>query len=239
MKKYIYIFILIVLPTNVNADNNFYFGIGTGSSKLNYNIQSDIDRLINENGVRIYVDGLDNLGYPLNINTDLNDSITRMFVGKRLTKYWDIEALAERLGLFSGGVNISGKYKSSDMKARIYESGNATAIADAISITLIGKLPVIKKIVLYNRLGLSYMTININTRVIIGYEYDDNKQKSSKYKKLQSKNYSISSVVLYAGIGLLYDISKKYSIRFEYSRYGNSINDSHIGLATIDLIYKF
>jgi len=241
------LFFVVAAFFNVSSANEKYFGVGVLNSGLNYDVNQKLDNIIEDNGYGLYVEGLKEFGYPIVVNSDLSSSGFRIFVGKSLNSTWDIETSFERIGSFgvTADLNISSGLSNSDffVDGMATASGKTRLNINSISLSFIGNLPVTNKFFVYNRLGLSYMLVDITTTSTIGYDYsydyDSEYSGSDNSQKNRSKKYNTNSFVPYIGLGVKYTFSNKYSARLEYSRSGDVLNDLYLESTVIELLYSF
>jgi len=230
-------------------DEGYYFGFSRGTASLNYDVEGALDDYINKSGYRLYVDVLETVGYPIEMNTDFTSQTTKFIIGKKLNDFWGVELIYENLGKYTAnaGVEINGRREWGEryIEAGAFAKAGAVANVSAFSASFLGKIPVYKDYVfMYNRLGAAYMSARVSTTVQYGYSYGydtdyEDYRGGDSVVTTKKDSYNVNSILPYVGVGLGVNVTKNVTMRVEYSRYGDFRNDSNISSTVVELLYNF
>lgn len=238
MVKRLVILLFLLFPALSSAD--YYMGISKTYNVLHFDVEREVDNAIDDNGYRLHVEGLAVIGYPLVLETDLEDHNIKFTLGKELGDTWAIEYTYENLGKYAASAEIhytrGFSLEGYDAELDTYAEALASLEAEAHSLSFVGKMPLVWGFYLYDRIGAAYMKGAIKTEVDYGINvyYDDIKINTSKKRETKQ---TVRGIAPYLGIGLGWDVTKNIAIRAEHSRYG--LNDVYFASSGIELIYKW
>ncbi|MDO8827601.1 outer membrane beta-barrel protein [Methylophaga sp.] len=139
---------------------------------------------------------------------DDSDSAYKIFAGYSFTENWAVEGAYADLGEFSIDYTDGST------------SGKAKAELDAVSIAMVGKLPLTDDFNLFAKLGL----------------YHSNTDASATFGGVRASDDDSSTDGLF-GLGASYSLTESLAIRAEWERYMDS--DADIDLMSVGLMYTF
>lgn len=230
-------------------DEGYYFGFSRGTASLNYDVEGALDDYIDDSGYRLYVDVLEAVGYPIVLDTDFTSQTTKFILGKELNKYWGLELIYENLGKYTAGagleINKRAEWNESYVEAGAFAKANARMYVSALSASFLGKIPLYRdKVFLYNRLGAAYLSARVSTTLQYGYNYAydtgyEDYRGGDGVVYTQKKSYNKNAIVPYVGVGFGINVMDEFTVRVEYSRYGDFRNDANISSTVVEMLYNF
>ncbi len=185
--------LLASLATPVVAEE-FYMGVSAGKSKSSDFCGEASDVLASLSATRT--------------SCDDNDSAYKIFAGYSFTENWAVEGAYADLGEYSIGYTNG------------VTSGKAKQEIDAVSLAMVGILPLTDSFNIFAKLGLYHSNIDVSAtfgNVKIG---DDDSDTDGLF-----------------GLGASYSITESVAIRAEWERYMDS--DADIDLMSAGLVYSF
>lgn len=261
MNRLLLLVVLLITNSITYADSKtgWYIGVGAGSSSLEFDTQTEIDKATKKGGYDIYLEGLSQLGYNPVLVEDFSSSAQSLIVGYRFSQRWSVEIQRSTLGSFSAKDSIhvyeTGSFNIHTPEGDITGSGHITgdAVADAsltklrlVSVSALYTITDRQIVEPYFRLGVGYLQGTLNTHTRYSYEAtgvvqagestasDTISDVSEEYK---TKAYG--SPVGVGGVGLRFNLGKSTEMRVEYQRIGFVFKDPNISTCTVQLIQLF
>ena len=210
------------------ADGDFYIGIGYGNTKL-----KDLGSESSNDGV-------------VSKELDVTDSGAKLFAGYELNKNLSIEAFYADLGKAQARINATGEFSDEVVPGYLLSgsaaaTANATLSAKSFGVAGIFKLPVTEQFSVFAKIGfhnwdskLSFNgensgTVRLNGRLL------------ASAPGFYSASFSDSGTDTMYGIGAVYNIDNKFSIRAEYevSAFGGDLIDTDVEFISVGAQMKF
>lgn len=252
--KHLLTVLMLLFASPANAD---YFGTTYGKTILNYDLRGDAYEWLIKDG-KEYSSAVNLLGGNINVDATYQNSMNKIFYGYEFTKHFSLEVFYIQMQPFSlsASANVNPHLSthvgggSSVINGDTYLNANfnynASIDLKGFGLKLVGTYPILNRISMIAGIGVmkGESTIKTSSSYNVDYGYDivspyDSLSDVRNLNESQNSQEEIDSWVPVIGAGMLYRVTKEFSIRTEFERYGHPIDKLSIDVISVGLQYNF
>jgi len=257
MKRFILVLILTI--SNTTYAGELYFGGSMGQSLLTYDLQGRTYEYIATEPEIAQINGVVHvLGGDVVATSDQTSSYKKFFIGYRINRYVGVEIFDATMKEYSvaavANASVSPSATGGAYNANLSGNMNAeytgTADFSGYGLRVNGYVPLNKKFDFFGGIGVMDATSVITTTSKLtgnyayeaGYDthgYSDSTSGGGTYESYSTKSKVKEALVPVFSIGIMYNITKNFTLRAELERIGHPFKNKSIDTASIGFQVNF